>query len=74
MPDTTQGKKLFSMTPEQKAKFRHEPSPDPQRGWSHVGAEVTSKLQERNYANGSKGEILKDEKVSLSSTLSQSLW
>lgn len=56
------GKKLFSLTPEQKAKFRHEPSPDPQRGWSHIGAEVTSKLQERNYENGSKKEILKDEK------------
>lgn len=51
------------MTPEQKAKFAHLPGPDPQRGWSHIGAEVTSRLQERNFANGSKGKELKDEKV-----------
>lgn len=58
-----QGKKLFSLTPEQKAKFAHLPSPEPQRGWSHIGAEVTSRLQERNFTDASKTQTLKDEKV-----------
>ncbi|KAH7027598.1 putative gibberellin 20-oxidase [Microdochium trichocladiopsis] len=58
------GKKLFALAPEQKDKFKHLPGPDPQRGWSHIGAEVTSRLQERNFADGVKNrkEELKDEK------------
>jgi hypothetical protein len=45
-------------------KILHEPSPDPQRGWSKKGVETTSKLRKENAerAPKGKGELL-DEKV-----------
>ena len=59
-----QMKKFFSLSREAKEKIVHEPSPNPQRGWSRKGAETTSKLRKDNL-NGSTGDELTDEKVCL---------
>ncbi|KAB8364868.1 hypothetical protein FH972_024728 [Carpinus fangiana] len=55
------GERFFKMSPEQKMKLYHHPSPDPQRGWSKKGAETTSKLRKENAASAPEGELL-DEK------------
>ena len=63
---TAQGRLFFQMPEEQKMKIFHSPSPNPQRGWSKIGGETTSKLRKENAvsAPSGAGELL-DEKVAL---------
>ena len=61
--DHRQSAKLFRLTLDQKSEFAHIPSADPQRGWSHLGAEKTGQLRQSNIDAAPKGELT-DEKVS----------
>lgn len=53
-----QGKKFFSLPTHVKEAIPNERNADPQRGWSYVGSENTSKL------DMTENEGLEDEKVS----------
>lgn len=55
---STQGKKFFSLPTHVKEAIPNERNADPQRGWSYVGSENTSKL------DMTENEGLEDEKVS----------
>jgi len=59
----TQAKRFFNMPRQEKIKIGNEVGPHPQRGWSRVGVEHTSKLRAENL-NGGIGDDLTDEKVS----------
>jgi isopenicillin N synthase-like dioxygenase len=52
-----QGKKFFSLSLEEKAAIPNERNANPQRGWSYVGSENTSKLDML------ENDGLEDEKV-----------
>lgn len=52
-----QGKKFFALPPLEKAAIPNERNADPQRGWSYVGSENTSKLDML------ENDGLEDEKV-----------
>ncbi|KAH0563450.1 hypothetical protein GP486_001987 [Trichoglossum hirsutum] len=53
--------RFFKLPLEEKMKIANERNPDPQRGWSYVGAEKTSKLN-KDDLNGSTPDDLLDEK------------
>lgn len=57
-PTSAQGKKFFSLPTSVKEAIPNERNADPQRGWSYVGSENTSKL------DMTENEGLEDEKVS----------
>jgi isopenicillin N synthase-like dioxygenase len=58
-----QSRLFFQMPEEKKSKVFHEPSPDPQRGWSRKGLETTSYLRKENIERAPKGKgVLLDEK------------
>lgn len=56
-PWSMQGKKFFSLPLSEKAAIPNERNADPQRGWSYVGSENTSKLDML------ENDGLEDEKV-----------
>ncbi|OJD33865.1 gibberellin 2-oxidase [Diplodia corticola] len=45
-------KKFFKISPESKTAIAHIPGPEPQRGWSRIGSENTTKLFGRLENNG----------------------
>jgi hypothetical protein len=47
-----------------KVAIAHQPGPSPQRGWSRVGAENSSKLYKKGFLNCQVTEELKDARVS----------
>ncbi|KAI9751562.1 MAG: electron carrier [Chaenotheca gracillima] len=54
-------KALFDLPLGAKGKIENDNGPNPQRGWSHKGAEVTAKLSRDNIKEGN-GDDLKDER------------
>ncbi|CAG8949079.1 hypothetical protein HYFRA_00002208 [Hymenoscyphus fraxineus] len=51
---------FFEMGQDQKAHIAHQPGPDPQRGWSHVGAESSSGLYRKGFLQTGETINLKD--------------
>ncbi|MCJ1356687.1 MAG: hypothetical protein MMC33_006682 [Icmadophila ericetorum] len=59
-----QAKRLFGTSRDEKSKIANKSGTHPQRGWSGVGIEHTSKLRKENLSGGT-GEDLTNEKVTL---------
>lgn len=59
-----QNKSFFQMPTTEKVAIAHQPGPSPQRGWSTVGAENSSKLYKKGFLNYQMTEELKDARVS----------
>lgn len=55
------------MNPDEKTRIAHRPGPDPQRGWSHVGAESSSGLYRKGFLQSQENLELKDARVGSSS-------
>ena len=60
----TQNKLFFQMQAHDKSSIAHRPGPDPQRGWSRVGAENTSTLYRKGLLKSHVAEDLTDARVS----------
>lgn len=58
-----QSKAFFKLPAEVKDEIVCIRSPHPQRGWSRVGSEQTSKLRKENIINRNASELM-DERVS----------
>lgn len=63
--DQNKTRKFFQLPLSEKQKIAHPPGPDPQRGWSCVGAERTAKLYGSRVAGASVNEDLYDARVCL---------
>lgn len=51
------------MGQDEKTRIAHPPGPDPQRGWSHVGAESSSGLYRKGFLQSKEKLDLKDARV-----------
>lgn len=51
------------MPTDQKLRIAHQPGPDPQRGFSSVGSESSSKLYRQGLLKNQKTEELSDARV-----------
>lgn len=60
----TQSRKFFELPEDAKREIEHQPGPNPQRGWSAVGAESTAKLF-GDLVPGSRKIVEKDAKVGI---------
>ena len=60
----TQNKLFFQMPAHDKSSIAHRPGPDPQRGWSKIGAENTSTLYRKGLLKSHVAEDLRDARVS----------
>ena len=52
------------MQAQDKSSIAHRPGPDPQRGWSKVGAENSSTLYRKGLLKSQMAEDLRDARVS----------
>lgn len=59
-----QSRKFFELPEDAKREIEHQPGPNPQRGWSAVGAESTAKLF-GDLVPGSSKIVEKDAKVGM---------
>lgn len=53
-------KRFFGLSADAKHAIAHPPGPNPQRGWSRIGAENSSKLYASEFAKGVRHEELQD--------------
>ena len=60
-----QTQKFFTLSTSEKTRLAHPPGPEPQRGWSCVGAERTSKLYRSGLGEKNVDEDLFDARVCL---------